>query len=84
MIETEMYGVAVAEAIPEPIAEFTDALESPEKTAQGKTKKSKMGSSQAKVNQLLESLSEIDAKRLKLEADRDELKKQLAVAVANL
>jgi hypothetical protein len=33
---------------------------------------------------LLENLGEIDAKRVKLDTERDEIKKQLANAVANL
>jgi molecular chaperone GrpE (heat shock protein) len=83
-MESEIYGVAVAEALPESQPELTESFESTEKTAQAKTRKTKAGASQARVSQLLESLSEIDAKRLKLEADRDEIKKQLAAAVANL
>jgi hypothetical protein len=43
-----------------------------------------MTSSQAKVSQLLDNLGEIDAKRAKLDTERDEIKKQLASAVANL
>ena len=78
-------GVAVvAELVPEVTAEVTDSSEWPERAAQGKAKKSKMTSSQAKVSQLLENLGEIDAKRVKLDTERDEIKKQLANAVANL
>ena len=82
-MESEMYGASVAEAIPEQMPEVTESMDWPEKSAQGKIKKPKPVSS-AKVAQLLEHLSEIDAKRLKLDTERDELKKQLAAAVANL
>jgi hypothetical protein len=82
-MESEMYGVAVLDAVPEQAPEITDSMEWPEKTAQGKAKKAKPMSS-AKVSQLLEHLAEIDAKRLKLDTERDEIKKQLAAAVANL
>jgi hypothetical protein len=83
-MELETHGGNGAEIVPEVTAEVTDLSEWPERAAQGKAKRSKMTSSQAKVSQLLESLGEIDAKRVKLDTDRDELKKQLANAVANL
>jgi hypothetical protein len=83
-MELETHGGNGAEIVPEVTAEVTDLSEWPDRAAQGKAKKSKMTSSQAKVSQLLESLGEIDAKRVKLDTDRDELKKQLANAVANL
>jgi hypothetical protein len=83
-MELETHGGNGAEIVPEVTAEVTDLSEWPERAAQGKAKKSKMTSSQAKVSQLLESLGEIDAKRVKLDTDRDELKRQLANAVANL
>jgi hypothetical protein len=82
-MESEMYGVSVAEAMPESLPELTESMEWPEKAVQGKTKKSKPVSS-AKVSQLLDSLADIDAKRMKLDNERDEIKKQLAAAVANL
>ena len=83
-METEMHLGNGTEIVPEVTAEVTDLSEWPERAAQGKTKKSKMTSSQAKVSQLLENLGEIDAKRVKLDTERDEIKKQLASAVANL
>ena len=83
-MEPEMHGGNGAEIVPEVTAEVTELSEWPDRAAQGKTKKSKMTSSQAKVSQLLELLSDIDAKRVKLDTERDELKKQLANAVANL
>jgi hypothetical protein len=83
-MELEAHLGNVTEIVPEVIAEVTDLSEWPERTAQGKPKKSKLTSSQAKVSQLLDMLGEIDAKRVKLDTDRDELKKQLAAAVANL
>jgi hypothetical protein len=83
-MELETHGGNGAEMAPEVTAEVTDLSEWPERAAQGKAKKSKLTSSQAKVSQLLETLGEIDAKRVKLDAERDELKKQLAIAVANL
>ena len=83
-MELETHGGNGAEIVPEVTAEVTDLSEWPDRAAQGKAKKSKLTSSQAKVSQLLESLGEIDAKRVKLDTDRDELKKQLANAVANL
>jgi uncharacterized coiled-coil DUF342 family protein len=84
MMELEMHGGNGAEVVPEVTAEITDLSEWPERAAQSKGKKSKLTSSQAKVSQLLESLGEIDAKRVKLDSERDEIKKQLAAAVANL
>jgi hypothetical protein len=83
-MELETHGGNVAEIVPEVTAELTDLSEWPDRAAQGKGKKSKMTSSQAKVSQLLENLGEIDAKRVKLDTERDEIKKQLANAVANL
>jgi len=83
-MELEMHGGNVAEIVPEVIAEVTDSTEWPERATQGKAKKAKLTSSQAKVSQLLDILGEIDAKRVKLDTERDELKKQLASAVANL
>jgi hypothetical protein len=83
-MELEMHGGNVAEIVPEVTAEVTDLSEWPERAAQGKPKRSKLTSSQAKVSQLLDMLGEIDAKRVKLDTERDELKKQLATAVANL
>jgi hypothetical protein len=82
-MESEMYGVSVLEAVPEQTPESTESMEWPEKAVAGKTKKAKPVSS-AKVSQLLEHLADIDAKRMKLETERDEIKKQLAAAVANL
>jgi hypothetical protein len=88
MMELEMHRGNGAEIIPEVIAEVTaevtDSTEWPERTTQGKAKKPKQTSSQAKVSQLLDILGEIDAKRVKLDTERDELKRQLASAVANL
>ena len=83
-MELEVHGGNVTEIVPEVTAEVTDLSEWPERAAQGKPKKSKLTSSQAKVSQLLDMLGEIDAKRVKLDTERDELKKQLAAAVANL
>jgi hypothetical protein len=83
-METEMHGGNGTEIVAEVTAEVTDLLEWPERAAQGKAKKSKMTSSQAKVSQLLEILGDIDAKRVKLDSERDEIKKQLANAVSNL
>jgi hypothetical protein len=83
-MESETYAGNGAEIVPEVTTEVADFSEWPERAAQGKTKKSRQTSSQAKVSQLLESLGEIDAKRLKLDIERDEIKKQLATAVANL
>jgi len=83
-MELEMHGGNVTEIVPEVTAEPTDLQEWPERAAQGKTKRSKLTSSQAKVSQLLDMLGEIDAKRLKLDTERDEIKKQLATAVTNL
>jgi hypothetical protein len=83
-MELEMHGGNVAEIVPEVIVEVTDSTEWPERSTQGKAKKQKLTSSQAKVSQLLDILGEIDAKRIKLDTDRDEIKKQLASAVANL
>ena len=83
-MELEVHGGNVAEMVSEVTTEVTDSSDWPERGAQGKAKKSKMTSSQAKVSQLLDNLGEIDAKRAKLDTERDELKKQLANAVANL
>ncbi len=83
-MESETHGGNGAEIVREVTAEVTDLSEWPERAAQGKAKKSKLSSSQAKVSQLLEVLGEIDAKRVKLDTDRDEIKKQLATAVTNL
>ena len=83
-MELEMHGGNVAEIVPEVIVEVTDSTEWPERATQGKAKKAKLTSSQAKVSQLLDILGEIDAKRVKLDTERDEIKKQLASAVANL
>ena len=83
-MELETHGGNGAEIVPEVIAEVTDSTEWPERATQGKAKKGKLTSSQAKVSQLLDILGEIDAKRVKLDTERDELKKQLASAVANL
>ena len=83
-MELEMHGGNVAEIVPEVMAEVTDSTEWPERATQGKAKKQKLTSSQAKVSQLLDILGEIDAKRVRLDTERDELKKQLANAVANL
>jgi hypothetical protein len=84
IMELETYGANGAEVVPEVTTEVTDSPEWPERAAQGKAKKSKLTWSQAKVSQLLESLGEIDAKRVKLDGERDEIKKQLATAVASL
>jgi hypothetical protein len=84
MMETETYVGNGMETVPEVTAELTELSEWPERAAQGKTRKSKLTSSQAKVSQLLESLVDIDAKRVKLDTERDEIKKQIANAVANL
>ena len=83
-MELETHGGNVAEIVPEVIVEITDSTEWPERATQGKAKKQKLTSSQAKVSQLLDILGEIDAKRIKLDTERDEIKKQLASAVANL
>jgi hypothetical protein len=83
-MESETYVANGLEIIPEVTAEVADSSEWQERVAQGKSKKSKQTSSQIKVSQLLESLGEIDAKRVKLDNERDEIKKQLAIAVANL
>lgn len=71
------------ETVPEVMTEVTESSEWPEKSAQSKGKKSKT-SSQARVAHLLDMLSEIDTKRIKLDAERDDLKRQLASAVSNL
>jgi hypothetical protein len=84
MMELETHGGNVAEIVPEVTAEAGDLSEWPERAAQGKPKRSKLTSSQAKVSQLLDILGEIDAKRVKLDTERDEIKKQLATAVINL
>jgi len=73
-----------AATVSEVVTEVTDPSEWPERSAQSKGKKSKLASSQARVSHLLDMLAELDAKRVKLDAERDELKKQLASAVANL
>ena len=83
-MELEMNGGNVTEIVPEVTSEVTELSEWPERAAQGKPKKSKLTSSQAKVSQLLENLGELDAKRVKLDTERDEIKKQLATAVASL
>ena len=83
-MELDVQGGNVAEVVPEVTAEGTDLTEWPERAAQGRARKSKLTSSQAKVSQLLDILGEIDAKRVKLDTERDEIKKQLATAVANL
>ena len=83
-METETYAGNGQEIVAEAITEVPDASEWPERAAQGKTKKSKQTSSQARVSQLLESLNEVDARRFKLDIERDDIKKQLAAAVANL
>jgi hypothetical protein len=83
-MELETHGGYVAEIVPEVMAEVTDSTEWPERATQGKAKKQKLTSSQAKVSQLLDILGEIDAKRVKLDTERDEIKKQMASAVANL
>jgi hypothetical protein len=84
IMELGTHGGNGTEIVPEVTGEVIDLSEWPERAAQGKGKKSKLTSSQAKVSQLLETLGEIDAKRVKLDSERDELKKQLATAVANL
>jgi hypothetical protein len=83
-MELETHGANGVEILPEVTAEVTDSPEWPERAAQGKAKKSKLTWSQAKVSQLLDTLGEIDAKRVKLDAEREEIKKQLATAVASL
>jgi hypothetical protein len=83
-MELETHGGNGTEIVPEVTAEVTDSTEWPERATQGKAKKPKLTSSQAKVSQLLDILGEIDAKRVKLDTERDEIKKQLASAVANL
>jgi len=83
-MELEMHGGNVTEIVPEVTSEVTDSSEWPDRAAQGKPKKSKLTSSQAKVSQLLDILGEIDAKRVKLDTERDEIKKQLSTAVSNL
>ena len=83
-MELDTHGGNGAEVVPEVTAEATDLTEWPERAAQGKARKSKLTSSQAKVSQLLDILGEIDGKRVKLDTERDEIKKQLATAVANL
>jgi hypothetical protein len=83
-MELDVQGGNVAEVIPEVTSEGTDLTEWPERAAQGRARKSKLTSSQAKVSQLLDILGEIDGKRVKLDTERDEIKKQLATAVANL
>jgi hypothetical protein len=83
-MESETHGVTGTGIVPEVTAEVTESSEWPERAAQGKAKKSKLTSSQAQVSQLLEALNEVDAKRFKLGIERDDLKKQLATAVANL
>ena len=83
-MELETHGGNGAEVVPEVTAEVADLSEWQERTAPGKARRSKLTSSQAKVSQLLDILGEIDAKRVKLDTERDEIKKQLASAVANL
>jgi hypothetical protein len=83
-MEFETHVGNVAEIVPEVTSEVAELSEWPDRAAQGKPKKSKLTSSQAKVSQLLDMLGEIDAKRVKLDTDRDEIKKQLAAAVTNL
>jgi hypothetical protein len=83
-MELETHGGNGAEVVPEVTAEVADLSEWGERAAPGKTRKSKLTSSQAKVSQLLDILGEIDAKRVKLDTERDEVKKQLATAVTNL
>jgi hypothetical protein len=83
-MESETHGVTGTEIVPEVRAEVTESSEWLERATQGKTKKSKLTSSQAQVSQLLEALNEVDAKRFKLGIERDDIKKQLATAVANL
>jgi hypothetical protein len=84
IMESETHGVNGAEIVPEVTAEVTESSEWPERVAQGKAKKSKLTSSQARVSQLLDALNEVDAKRFKLDIEREDVKKQLATAVANL
>jgi hypothetical protein len=84
IMELDVHGGNVAEVVPEVTAEGTELTDWPERAAQGKARKSKLTSSQAKVSQLLDILGEIDGKRVKLDTERDEIKKQLATAVANL
>ena len=83
-MELETYPANGAEVVPEVMPEAAELSEWTERAAQAKPKKSRLTSSQAKVSQLLESLADLDAKRIKLDTDRDEIKKQLAAAVANL
>ena len=83
-MESEAYAVNGLEVVPEVTAEVADSSEWPERAAQGKSRKPKQTSSQAKVSQLLDTLVEIDGKRVRLDVERDEIKKQLATAVANL
>jgi hypothetical protein len=83
-MESETHGVNGTEIVSEVAAEVTESSEWPERAAQGKAKKSKQTSSQAKVSQLLEVLNEVDARRFKLDIEREDVKKQLATAVANL
>jgi hypothetical protein len=84
IMEPEMHGVNGTEIFPEVTAEVTESSEWPERATQSKAKKSRLSSSQAKVSQLLDALGEIDVKKAKLDTERDELKKQIASAVANL
>jgi osmotically-inducible protein OsmY len=83
-MESEMHGGNATEVVTDVTAEVSEPSDWPERATQNKGKKSKLTWSQAKVSQLLENLSEIDAKRIKLETERDEIKKQLATAVASL
>ena len=83
-MELETHGGNGVDIVPEVMTEVTDLSEWPERATPGKGKRSKLTSSQAKVSQLLDILGEIDAKRVKLDTERDEIKKQLASAVANL
>ena len=75
-MELETQVGNVTEIVPEVTSEVAESSEWPERAAQGKPKRSKLTSSQAKVSQLLDILGEIDAKRIKLDTERDEIKKQ--------
>ncbi len=83
-METGTNGWDSTAVAPEVTTEVTDQSDWPERVAQGKAKKSKLASSQAKVSQLLETMADIDSKRSKLDLEREEVKKQLTAAVANL
>jgi hypothetical protein len=84
IMELEIHESNGIGMVPEVTPETTESTEWPERAAQAKGKRSKLTSSQARVSQLLDMLGEIDNKRVKLDNERDELKKQLANAVANL